>query len=96
MALSFAIVLLAVGSVAPTSEIGQNESHKLEYDLRINLQCDNVVEKSIDYLKYTSIVFGLLESVQDKHVDATCFQDSKRIIDGVRQRETWAVKGLLF
>jgi hypothetical protein len=102
MALSLVIVLLAVGSVASTSEIGQNKSHKSEYgfeknDLPMKLQCENVMKNSyrkIDYLKYTSIVFGLLESVQNELVGATCYKDSKRIIDGVKDRETWAVKGL--
>jgi hypothetical protein len=108
MYLSLVTVLLAVGSVIPTSRVGQNKSQKFDYNFEINesvlgSQCENVMKSSnrkhpkidgSEYLKYTSIVYGLLESVQNEQVDATCYADSKRIIDGVKQRETWAIKGM--
>jgi hypothetical protein len=108
MALNLVLVilieLLAIGIVTSKSEICQNLSLKFEYgfektEARLNLQCENVEKNSdrgIDFLKYSSIVFGLLESVQNEHVDATCFKDSRRVVDGVRRKETWAIKGELF
>jgi hypothetical protein len=104
MTLSFVIVSLAIGIVASTREICQSQSHKFEYgleknDSRFSLhQCENVIKianRKIDYLKYSSIVYGLLESVENQDVSVTCAEDSQRIIAGVRQRKTWAFKGSL-
>jgi hypothetical protein len=102
MLLNFVIVWIVVGNFASTSEI--THSRNLEFKdgfeknhLKLNSECENLQESRnnrIDYLKYTSIVFGILESVQNQDVSVTCFKDSQRVIAGVRQRETWAFKGL--
>jgi hypothetical protein len=51
--------------------------------------------KNIDNLRYSSLLYGLLVSTSEKDVSKTCYEHGQRIIQGIKLKETWAIKGMV-
>jgi Nose resistant-to-fluoxetine protein, N-terminal domain len=45
-------------------------------------------------LKYQSLVYRILDNLSASDVNTACYKDAKRAIEGINQKETWAVKVL--
>jgi hypothetical protein len=48
-----------------------------------------------EYLKHSLLIYGLLVSITKDDVSTTCFAHVQKIIQGIKVKESWALKGKL-
>jgi hypothetical protein len=109
MLIFYATVVLVVWHSVSTSALCQLNSTQSHDDpienssvLIATQSCakkSNVIENKVtkneirDYLKYSSFVYGLLVSIKKEDVSNTCYVQANKVIEGIKVKESWAMKG---